>query len=88
MLSWHIERVWAVVYLGRTAGRATRSKWIYSQGVYFEPTVGGELRISGFILINKKTNQKCRINAYNVPLIVDGVSCGSVRRGRGGNRRV
>jgi len=25
-----------------------RSKWIYSQWFYFEPTVGGELRIFGF----------------------------------------
>jgi len=33
---------------GRTAGRATRPEWIYSQGFYFEPRAGVEVRILWF----------------------------------------
>jgi len=42
--------------LGRTAGRATRSEWIYFQGFYFEAKAGGDARIPGFITTNKQTN--------------------------------
>jgi len=33
---------------GRTTGpgRATQSEWIYSQGLYFEANVGGEIKDS------------------------------------------
>ena len=43
----------------RTAGRATLPRWMYSQRVYFEPTVGGEVRIFGFYT-NKQTNKKSK----------------------------
>jgi len=43
---------------GRTAGRATRPEWICSQGFYFEPKAGGEVRIFGFY--NKKKKKKKR----------------------------
>ena len=47
-LSWHVEWFWAVVYLGRTAGRATRPEWIHSQRFYFESKAEGEVKIFGF----------------------------------------
>jgi len=42
---------------GRTAGRATRSEWTYSQWVYFEAKAGGEVRIFGFYT-NKPTKKR------------------------------
>jgi hypothetical protein len=42
---------------GRTAGKATQPEWIHSQGVYFEPRAGGEVRILRFCP-NKQTNKQ------------------------------
>ena len=42
---------------GRTAGRATRPEWKYSQGVYFEPRAGSKVRILWFYN-NKQTNKQ------------------------------
>jgi len=41
---------------GRTVGRAWL-EWIYSQGFYFEPRAGGEVRIFG-VYNNKQTNKQ------------------------------
>jgi len=41
---------------GRTTGRATLPEWIYSQGVYFEPRAGGEVKMFGYYT-NKQTNK-------------------------------
>ena len=38
-------------------GRAMLPEWIYSQGIYFEPTAGDEVRIFG-IYNNKQTNKQ------------------------------
>jgi len=46
---------------GRTAGRATLPEWIWSQGVYFEPREGGEVRIFG-VYTNKQTNKGNELN--------------------------
>jgi len=45
----------AIIIIGRTAGRATRPEWIYSQGFYYPPRAGGEVWIFGFY--NKKLEQ-------------------------------
>jgi len=42
---------------GRTASRATWPEWIYSQGFYLKPRVGGKVRIFGFYN-NKKTKKR------------------------------
>ena len=57
-LRWSIEwpKIWAGCTFARTAGRATWPEWIYSQGVYFEPKTGGQVRIFGFY--NKKQTNK------------------------------
>jgi hypothetical protein len=44
-------------WCSRTAGRATRPEWIESQGFYFEPRAGGEVRILGLKTTNKQTNK-------------------------------
>jgi len=43
---------------GRTAGRATQPELIYSEGFYFEPRAGSEVRIFGFCNNEEKKEKR------------------------------
>jgi len=47
-----------------------RPEWIYSQGLYFEPRAGGEVRIFG-VYTNKQTNKKNKKHKTNKQTRVD-----------------
>jgi len=63
--TWSVSGRWCT--FGRTAGRATRPEWIYSQGFYFEPKAGGEVRILGFYNNKQITKEQKQTNKAKLP---------------------
>ena len=59
--------------IGGTAGRATRPKWIYSQGVYIEPKTGVEVRIFGFHNQKQEKGQHPRLADVEGRAQIEGV---------------
>jgi len=53
--------------LSRTAGKATRPEWIYSQGFYFEPKAEAKYKISGFIATKKEKKRGKKLYRLQQP---------------------